>query len=225
MKVELIEKTKEAKNIYSFIFKPENPLSWKAGQYIYYKIPHKNPDQRGIVRHFTISSAPFEKNIMLTSKFDLKSGSSFKKALLGLEPGDRIEAYNIRGKFTVDSDGQGLVFIAGGIGITPYRSILLDLEKRNNIKDIIMLYSCKSKDSVVFRELWERLEQNNKGLRVNYIYGPQLINKELIDEKVPEGDRRKFYISGPTGMVKAVEESLNELGAGKIIKDYFPGYE
>ncbi len=60
MKVELLEKYREAEDIMSFIFKPLESFEWKAGQFIYYKIPHEDPDSRGIMRHFTIASAPHE---------------------------------------------------------------------------------------------------------------------------------------------------------------------
>jgi len=227
MKVKLMEKIKETENTYSLVFEPENILSWKPGQFIFYKIPHKNPDNRGIERHFTISSAPFERNIRLTTKFDLANGSSFKKALLGLQVGENIEAYNLGGDFTVDSKGSGLVFIAGGIGITPFRSILVDLERKNNIKDIIMFYSCRDKQNIVFRKLWKELEHNNEGLKIYYIFEPQLINKELISRNVSDLDNRKFYVSGPLKMVEAVKKTLVGLNISKekIIKDYFPGYE
>ncbi len=225
MQVKLIEKIKEAKDTYSLIFHPQEEVSWKAGQFIYYKVPHENPDERGEVRHFTISSAPFEKNIRLTSKFDPENGSSFKRALLSLGLGDTIEAYNIRGSFTVDQEGN-YVFIAGGIGVTPYRPILLDLEKKDALGDILMLYSCKDKESLAFGDLWKRLENDNPGLGIHYIFSPRLIDKGLIEEKVSALEDRRFYISGPIKMVQAVERSLSEIGVEKekIVKDYFPGY-
>ncbi len=227
MKVELIKTINEAKNVISFIFQPEKPLSWKPGQFLFYKIPHHRPDRRGIERHFTISSAPFEHNIRLTSKFLRQGGSTFKKALLGLEPGDSIEAYNIGGSFTVEKKEPSYVFIAGGIGITPYRSILLDLERADSIKDILLLYSCRDRESVVFGKLWDKMQKNNKGLSVNYIFEPQLIDKKLIEEKIRDPGKRKFYISGPINMVKAVQGSLSEVGVNedKIVMDYFPGYD
>ncbi len=227
MELKLIEKVKEANNVYSFVFEPESSISWKAGQFIFYKIPHDQPDDRGIVRHFTISSAPYEKNIMLTSKFDPEHGSTFKKALLKKQLGDTIEAYDMKGKFTMDTDRPNPVFIAGGIGITPYRSILLDLEKNNGIEDVVLLYSCRDRESLIYKDLWGKLEENNIGLRVAFIFEPQLIDKGLLKEEIPDMDRRMFYVSGPVKMVHAIEESLSQsdIDPSKIIKDYFPGYE
>ncbi len=227
MEVKLIEKVKETNEIYSFIFEPQSPQTWKAGQFIYYRIPHDNPDNRGIVRHFTISSAPFEKNLRLTTNIYPQKGSSFKQALSDLKPGAKIEAYNIRGKFTVDSSESGFVFIGGGIGITPYRAILLDLEKKNALNDIIMLYSCRERNNVAFGPLWKKLEEKNQGLAVHYIFEPQRIDKHVIEKLVPGKQNRRFYISGPVNMVKAVQEKLYGLNIGKnqIVTDYFPGYD
>ncbi len=226
MELKLMEKMEEAKNVYSFVFEPENPVSWKAGQFIFYKIPHEHPDNRGIERHFTISSASYEKNIMLTSKFDPENGSSFKKALLKKEPGDTIEAYDIKGKFTMDPNMSYSVFIAGGIGITPYRSILLDLEKNNSIPNIVLLYSCRDRESLVYKDLWDKLEKNNNGLRTSFIFEPQFVDEGLLKKEVPDMDRRMFYVSGPVKMVQAIEKGLSQLSIdqSKIIKDYFPGY-
>src|SRR4030042_1241439 len=66
MKLTLIKKIQESKDIYTFVFEPETPITWKAGQHIFLKIPHENPDARGEIRHFTISSAPLEKDLCIT---------------------------------------------------------------------------------------------------------------------------------------------------------------
>src|SRR4030042_5259503 len=157
MKVTLIEKIQETKDIYSFIFKPEKQVTWEAGQHIFLKIPHPNPDNRGVIRHFTISSAPFEKNISITSRFDIEKGSSFKKALLKLKTGSTIEAYNLRGNFTIKDLKARYAFIAGGIGITPYRSILLDLSNKNNSVNIILIYGNKDQN-IVFKDTLDSIE-------------------------------------------------------------------
>ena len=98
MKLELLEKISETEDVISFIFKPLESLEWKAGQFVYYKIPHKNPDNRGIIRHFTIASAPHEKHIRLTTRFFYEGGSSFKKALNTLEIGSQVDTFEIEGE-------------------------------------------------------------------------------------------------------------------------------
>jgi len=224
MKLKLIEKTQETNDVFSFVFQPPNPVSWQAGQYVFYKLPHDNPDDRGDTRIFTISSPPYQERIMITTRFFFQESSSFKKALFSKEVGDSIEALRIQGHFTVEEPNQKLVFIAGGIGITPFHSILLELEKRNKIKDIILIYSNRNEESVVFKQTMDRLEKKFQGISIKYIYSPQRCNKELIKESVPDIYERIFYLSGPIRMVRSVEEALEELNVNRenIRKDYFP---
>ncbi len=226
MKITLIKKIKEAENIFSFVFNSPKKVDWRAGQYIFLTIPHKNPDGRGEERHFTISSAPHEKNIIITTKFDFDNGSSFKKALFSLKEGSTIEASGPSGDFIIEDVEEKYVFIAGGIGITPYRSIIIDAENKNIGIDSMLLYFSKSKE-VIFRDVFNEVEKRHKWLRVSYINEPVRINKEIIKEKVADFGKRKFYISGPFSMVKAAEGVLSELRIDKssIIKDYFPGYK
>lgn len=226
MKVTLIEKIRKTKDIYSFIFKPEKQVIWKAGQHIFLKIPHPNPDNRGIIRHFTISSAPVEKNISITSRFDIEKGSSFKKALLKLKTGSTVEAFNLRGNFIIKDLKAKYVFIAGGIGITPYRSILLDLSNKNNSVNIILLYGNKDQD-IVFKDTLDAIESKYKWLKIYYIVEPQIIDEEILKNKVQDFKERIFYISGSLNMVKTVQNILLRLNIkeSSILKDYFPGYE
>jgi glycine betaine catabolism B len=225
MRVELIKKIKETGDSFSFIFKPEKEISWEAGQFIFYKIPHQNPDKRGVERHFTISSAPNEKDIMLTSKFDFKKGSSFKKALYNLRPGSSVEVFDVRGNFSIKNPDKKFVFIAGGIGITPYRSMLLDLVDKGFSPDVTLLYGNKDRD-IIFKDILDSLESENDWLDINYIIEPQFINEEVIRGNVSEIHDRIYYISGPPRMVKIVKNILLEMNITEknILADYFIGY-
>src|SRR3569832_788440 len=115
MRLKLLEKRQETPDTKSFFFGGETGLSWRAGQYIHYKLPHPDPDSRGIERYFSIASAPFEKRVMLSCRFAPKS-SSFKQALDHLAPGAEIDADPPEGDFCVNDPSEALVFIAGGIG-------------------------------------------------------------------------------------------------------------
>ena len=133
MKVVLEEKREENEGVYSLIFQTEEPVSWRAGQYMVLNIPHANPDNRGVTRHFTISSAPFQKKPMITTRYLAEEGSSFKRALFAKKQGDTAEVLRIDGEFTLNKEYKKLVFIAGGVGITPYHAMLLELEKKKMI--------------------------------------------------------------------------------------------
>ncbi len=225
MKLKIEEKRKEINDIYSFIFQPEEPVTWQAGQYALYRIPHDNPDSRGETRIFTISSPPFQNKIMLTTHYFFEKSSSFKKALFAKKAGEIIDVVKIDGNFTVNKDDKSLVFIAGGIGITPYHSILLELEKNGDSRDIILIYSNKNIDNVTFKDTLDNLAKSYNRLKVNYIFSPQRADEDFIKKTVPDLQKSTFYISGPMVMVKTVEESLQRLNVEKknIKKDYFPG--
>jgi hypothetical protein len=81
MKLKLAARKIESPGVESFIFKPEEPLVWKAGQFLHYVLNHSSTDDRGSDRWFTIASAPCEKHVMLTTRFDSKRSSTFKKTL------------------------------------------------------------------------------------------------------------------------------------------------
>src|SRR4030042_4868313 len=102
MKLKLIKKIRRVGNIRSFIFKPEKKFVWKAGQYLIAKIEHKKQDLRGDMRFITMSSAPFEKNVMITTRIFGKKASSFKKTLNNLKIGDYIGAKGPDGDLFID---------------------------------------------------------------------------------------------------------------------------
>jgi ferredoxin-NADP reductase len=226
LKAELIKKNNESKDIVSFIFKTATVLKWKAGQYIYYKLPHKDPDNRGIIRHFTISSAPYEENIRLTTKFTKDRGSSFKEALLGLRPGDKIEVFAQEGNLIIEDPGSKYIFIAGGIGITPYRAILLDLAHKRKINDIVLFYGT-DRDNIAFKDLLEEVSSKNRGLSIEYVFSPERIDYKLLENKVKDLQDRLLFISGPMMMIKKIRDSLIKGGIEeqKIKADYFSGYD
>ena len=152
MKLTLRTIKQEASDIFSYIFMPERSLRWQAGQYLHYILNHPKPDDRGVERYFSIASAPHEKQVMLTTRFAPK-GSSFKKALKTLKAGDEIEVHEKGGDFVLDHRRKTFVFIAGGIGITPFRAILLDMERNRNPLNVQLLYANRDNDFPYRKEL------------------------------------------------------------------------
>src|SRR5712691_9034012 len=182
MKLELSATKQEASETFSFIFAPEEPLQWKAGQLLRYVLDHPDPDDRGVERFFTIASAPHEKHVMLTTRFAAKS-SSFKKALRRLRPGDAIEAHDLEGDFVVDDPEKTFVFIAGGIGITPYRAILLDLDYNKKPLNVQLLYANHDNDFPYRKEL-DALEGRHPEFRIDYVVSPNRIDEKSIPQLV-----------------------------------------
>jgi len=225
MQVTLVKKINNAIDVRSFVFKPQKTFKWKAGQYIFYEIKHSNPDERGIVRHFSISSAPYEKNLMLTTRFSQGRVSTFKQALDNLAIGDKVRAFSLGGEFTLENPKERYVFIAGGIGITPYRSILMDLAHKNSLKEITLLYANRDKE-IIFRDELDKLMQENSGLKISYVIEPERIGAELIKKEVPDFSERNFYISGTKSMVDALGKIIQNMGIknNAVKLDFFPGY-
>lgn len=225
MRLTLVEKRQETKDTKSFIFTAAADLAWKAGQYIHYKLRHAQPDDRGIERYFSISSAPFEKRVMLTCRFSQK-GSSFKRALDLLPSGGRIEADVPEGDFVVVDASKSMAFIAGGIGITPFRSILLDLDHRNERPDILLLYANRTED-IPFRTELEQLVNRWQNFRIQYYIGDRHLDGSSIRATVPDLTKRRFYVSGPEPMVESLDRTLKALGISdsEVVNDFFPGYD
>ena len=234
MQLKLIARHQEDETCESFQFQPEGPLTFEAGQYLRYTLDHPAPDNRGVSRFFTVASAPSEPFVMLTTRFSTP-GSTFKRALRRLEVGAVVEAAGPYGRFTYAEREMPAVFVAGGIGITPFRSILLDLASRPYGADITVLYGNRTPE-IPFRHLFDDLTSKQPRLRIVYVisepnpewHGPVgRIDEAFIREHVSLASMPAFYVSGPKAMVEAIEGALHTVGVAdeKIKKDYFPGYD
>lgn len=227
MILSLFNKVSRTSDVTSFCFKPQTPVVWEAGQYMQFTLPHDNPDDRGTSRFFTISSAPFEESIMITTRFAGDTSSTFKKALLKMEIGQNISALMPQGEFVVTEFIKSYVFIAGGIGITPFRSILLDLDFKKQLgnMEISLFYSNRDSD-IVFKEELDNLGLKNPILKVKYVISPEICDIELIKTSIADFQEKFYYISGPINMVRSMEDALGKAGVedNRIKKDYFPGY-
>ncbi|OGL78165.1 hypothetical protein A3J43_01785 [Candidatus Uhrbacteria bacterium RIFCSPHIGHO2_12_FULL_54_23] len=225
-----------AHGVYEFSFIPDYRLSFRPGQYLEWTLPHGGADTRGIRRYFTIASSPTERDIKLGVRVSDKP-SSFKKALIQLAPGAALTACHCAGDFVLPNDvGRKLGFIAGGIGITPFRSMLKYLLDMQQKRDIALLYASATPDGFCYEELFT---QAQKELSLKYI--PVVTNiekagewkgrKGFIDEArlkeaVPDYRERRWYLSGPSAMVDAYKKLLRHSGVRRtaIITDYFPGF-
>ncbi len=129
MPLRFVRSQQESQGTHSFLFETSEALNFQAGQYLQLTLPHGDVDDRGDTRWFTISSAPHERLLRITTRI-ARPSSSFKHALTGLAPGALAQAEGPAGDFTYRDEARPAVFIAGGIGITPFRSILADQAAR-----------------------------------------------------------------------------------------------
>ncbi len=222
----LREKQKLSHDVIAFLFEPWKKFQFSAGQYLEWTLPHPYPDNRGIRRYFTIASSPTENSIILVTKFYEKQ-STFKQALVKFEPGDEIVVSDLGGEFTTPADSEKkLVFIAGGIGITPFRSMARWMIDKKESRDVVLLFSNKTSKDIVFKNIFKEAEKI--GWETIYVNTDEdgYIDEKVISEKVPDWKDRIFYVSGPEPMVEAFEKMLAKMGIAKsqVKRDYFPGY-
>lgn len=225
MKLLLSAKQAAGPGVISFIFEPEKPFSWKAGQFIHCVLHHEPTDNRGSDRWFTLASAPSEKKVMLTTRFMPQQGSTFKQALQNLKPGDAIEMSDLDGDFIVEDLAAQYVFIAGGIGITPFRSILKELDQAGKSISATLLYA-NHDEHIVFRDELDRFAQHNPKLKIQYLIASERVDAARIKKEFPDLKTRFFYVSGPEPMVEKLGQTLKDLGvpADHLKQDWFPGY-
>lgn len=226
MKLKFVEKFPEAGDAVSHISEPQEQMNWTAGQFLIYFLPHEKADVRGYQRFFTISSAPYEKHVMLTTRIFAQNQSSFKQTLEELKPGELIEVKGPDGDFVLTDPSKQYVFIAGGIGITPFRSILKQLDHEGKDFRVELLYANKT-DEFVFKDELERIAGEHPSFKIHYIISPQHVDEKYIEQNVQNYKNKTFYVSGPEPMVESLFEMLKGMGLPEenIKTDYFPGYE
>lgn len=223
MVLTLIEKEHLIDNVWAFRFKPDGPFNWTAGQYVRVELPHDNPDKEGTKRWFTNSAAPFEGIMQITTRV---TESTFKQALSKLEPGDTtlqlIE--DPEGDFVWQDSDLSKVFIAGGIGITPFRSIIKQRVHDGQPVDVTLVYGSRTPD-VPFKDELKEWQSNHPGLKVQYLVGTPL-TAESLSQVVPNLQEALVYVSGPEPMVEALLEDLknNGIPEAQLKRDDFPNY-
>jgi ferredoxin-NADP reductase len=225
MKLKFVSKQPVAADVVSFVFESPTPLAPQAGQYFHYVLPHTDADDRGVERWFTNSAAPSEGHVMISTRVS-ENASSFKRTLNALESGDEVEADGPEGDFTVEDFSRNYVFVAGGIGITPFRSILVEAQKQGSPLKATLLYANRS-DEVPFKEELEAIAATNPDFQIKYVINPEVVDGNLIKQYVDAVDSPLVYLSGPEPMVKDLRQQLFDLGLDQetVKMDDFPGYE
>jgi ferredoxin-NADP reductase len=226
MKLILIAKRPETEGVMSFLFRSDAPLKWQAGQFLHYSLPHPDADDRGITRYFTIASAPFEGHVMLTTRFSGARSSSFKRALRQLPVGAAVDVGEPEGDFVAGDPTDTHVLIAGGIGVTPFRAILLDLHHRELPINATLLYANRTPDFVYKAEM-DRLVGRHPGLVVRYLVSPERVTQPTVRAVAADLATSTFHVSGPEPFVEALGSMLSGLGVpdAHVKRDYFPGYD
>jgi ferredoxin-NADP reductase/Na+-translocating ferredoxin:NAD+ oxidoreductase RnfD subunit len=232
----LKSKRQLSSDTYLFAFNQRKDFKFIPGQYMEWTLPHKYVDDRGNRRYFSISSSPTENEIAMTVKF-YNPSSSYKKELVNLSLGNKIIAAQVAGDFVLPKNlKQPLVFIAGGVGIAPFRSMIQYIFDKNLSVDIILLFTNRTVNDILFSETFERAGANGvrtiynltdlQNLPQNWGGSSGYITDKKIMELIPDYKNRVYYLSGPQLMVQNFDQALKTAGINqeRIKMDFFPGY-
>ena len=231
----LVDRKQIAENTITLYFERPAGFEFKAGQHINIKLSHLQfDDKKGARRTFTISSAPHEPFLHITTRL---SESGYKRTLLE-GPLQDVEFIGPMGKMVLD-ESLPAVFIAGGIGSTPFRSMLLDALHRNVSQSITLLYSNRYLGAAAFHELFDTLRQEHSNI---FKYIPTMpdekhhervwngetrfISSEFIRDYVDDMDTVMFYLCGPPTLVTGMQTILEKesIDPSRIQSESFWGY-
>jgi ferredoxin-NADP reductase len=210
-------------------------VDFEPGQYFWVEL--LNPpydDEKGPRRHISVVSSPTEPGVLaLATRL---RDSAFKRSLAELPEGAEVDVEQPKGSFLLpEATGRHCVFLAGGIGITPFRSMLRYVADKGLEYEITLVYSNRDRESTAFFEELQELESRIPGLRVvftmdedpNWDGENRPISPEMLEDVLgAELSSFHFMVAGPPGMAKAVEASLLEAGIPEeqVQSDSFSGY-
>jgi ferredoxin-NADP reductase len=216
---------------WEFEFEPKHPVRFTAGQFMELTLPHLKPDARGWRRVFSIAAAPGS-----SVKFGIRlpeRTSTFKTALLGLEPGTNISATSVGGDFVLPKGEAPLLLVAGGIGITPYISQLESLSASGSNRDVALVYAISRPDDLAYAGMLAKTSckvtvvSATKPAKLpkgwTWLESQRMTTDQLL-AAVPDAKTRHTYLSGTPAMVGTLKRALRRAGVRRIHTDVFIGY-
>jgi glycine betaine catabolism B len=190
-------------------------FSYKPGQYMMVTL---NVSGKPVAKSFTLSSSPTEPFLEFTKRL---TDSEYSTALKAVKFGDSFWLEAPYGIFTFMGEYPKVAFLAGGIGITPFRSICKYCTDTHQTSNITLFYGCKNEKDMTFKEEFEAIQQKNPNIKVVFVAAEAdsnwkgkkgFINAELIKAEAPDFAERMFYACGPPPMVSAMQKLIADLG-------------
>jgi glycine betaine catabolism B len=261
----LLEKDKvEGTDVTSFKFSKQNDhqgredkpllllppplLDYIAGQFAFFDIGGVYNDPKGPIRHFTISSSPTENFIMFSTRI---RDTPYKKRLSTLEEGAKVKVRGPEGQFVLHQDySKPAVFLSGGIGVTPFRTMIKYATDKQLPVKIVMFDSNRNRNNILFKKEFDDWANINKNLKIIYTISDDKDRHEQSSSSTANNDWRGeygridkamilkyldtnelnnsiFYICGPPSMLKAMQALLQddlEIPKERIKVEEFTGY-
>lgn len=235
--IKLKSKEEVASETMAFHFEKPEGFVFKAGQFADYTLINPSQtDAEGNTRGFTITCPPYENEVMFTTRM---RDSAFKREMKSMPLGTEITFDAPFGSFTLHNNTAiPAVFLTGGIGITPVRSILLQATHDIAPHKIYVFYSNKTPKNAAFLNDFQNIQEKNKnvtfvpsmtdmpGSNQEWTGETGFFTKEILQKYIPDLNTPIYYLSGPKNMVGAVRKTLNEAGIDddNIRTEEFSGY-
>jgi ferredoxin-NADP reductase len=224
-----------AKGTLALRLEKPNSFSYRAGQAVYVTLndPAKS-DEKGRIRTFSIASAPHERELLVATRI---GESTFKRALKGLGDGAKLEIEGPYGDLHADAE-RPAVFLAGGIGITPFRSMILDAVERGLRNRLVLFYSNRVPESAAFLAELSALQKGHPRFELvatmtdvapggaDWTGERGAITREMLARHVGDLAAPVYYVAGPPPMVAAMETLLRDAGvkSADVHAEMFTGY-
>jgi ferredoxin-NADP reductase len=235
--IKLKRREEVAEGTMSFFFEKPAGFQFKAGQFMRLSlIDPPETDAEGDQRTFSIASAPHEEDLMIATRM---RDTAFKRVIKSMPIGSEIQMRGPYGRMTLHEDpARPAVFLTGGIGITPFRSIALDAARTGLTHRLSLFYSNRRPEDAAFLEELAQLEATNP----NYRFIPTMtsaasskltwsgetgyINGEMLTRFIDDLKAPVYYVAGPRGLVDAMRKTLGEVGVSDedIKAEEFAGY-
>jgi len=207
---------------------------YRPGSYFWVELPERgHQDEKGLRRHISLVTSPTDTGVVgLATRL---RDTAFKRTLAGLQAGDEVEVEEPKGSFLLPEDTSAeYVFVAGGIGITVFRSMLRYIADERLPYRVTLVYSNRDAESAAFLDELEALEKRIEGLRVVLTMTEdeawegesRRIDAALLRDHVGELVDKQFLVAGPPAMTEAVVEALHTAGVpeDRVLADKFSGY-
>ncbi len=235
-KAKFVEKRGVVEGIKTFSFRPAKKIGFKAGQFAFFGFELGGKRFR---KHFTISSAPGKRDLEFTT---IVSDSDYKQALDSLEKGHEVGISEPQGSFVLDArKSDKVAFLAGGIGVTPVKSVLEDLKNRKEKGlEIFVFYSNRNEERIAFRGELEKLAEElgfveivhtltdaDEEQQKNWLGETGFIDRRMVKRHLVSEEEFSFFVVGPPKFNEAMEKMLKgdlAIPGEKILKEDFSGY-
>jgi ferredoxin-NADP reductase len=232
----LVKETREvAKGTLLVIFDLQGAeVDFRPGQYFWVELlDSPYDDERGLRRHITVVTSPTERGVLgLCTRL---RDSAFKKTLAELKVGDEVEVEQPKGDWALPEDtSPSYAFVAGGIGITPYHSMLRYIADTGAPYRATLVYSNRDRESAPFLDEVREYEGTLPSFRLvltmtddsGWEGETRHIDAEMLRDHLGELGSHVFLVTGPPPMVESVAEKLTAAGVPEeqVLPERFSGY-